>query len=79
MMVRYGHYKMVGSRDEISNYKMTGHFLVKNSISYKMSFYKAPNPTHFIREIQRGMLEVIFWGVSDARFFDFAVLLLACF
>ena len=36
-------------------YKMTGHFLVKNSISYKMSFYKAPNPTHFIREIQRGI------------------------
>ena len=36
-------------------YKMTGHFLVKNLISYKMSFYKAPNPTHFIREIQRGI------------------------
>ena len=36
-------------------YKMTGHLLVKNLISYKMSFYKAPNPTHFIREIQRGI------------------------
>ena len=36
-------------------YKMTGHFLVKNLISYKMSFFKAPNPTHFIREIQRGI------------------------